>query len=76
MATITTQIEVNYIWIKENTQCQKCSSCGDLIFSDAFRLNVFIKNPKAVKKFGYNPETDVCICESCNDVINGGSNEG
>lgn len=69
MAQLSYKIDIEYVWLREQTQCQKCHVCEETIFSDAYRLHVMpsTNNGKLRLKF---KNIDVCICASCNSLVN------
>ena len=56
-----TNIKLELDWIVKDTDCRKCISCGDVIFSDMYMLTYKMKT-------GIILETDIVICQSCKEL--------
>jgi hypothetical protein len=54
-------VSIEQVWKEEQTQCQTCVVCKDIIYSSVYRLTVDV-NDKEIK-------TEVVLCNSCKDAI-------
>lgn len=67
MASIECNLNINFVWIKEETKLQQCVFCEETIYSNAYRLYIMPESNKLMLK---GHRSKYCICESCNDLIN------
>ena len=69
MAKIDYNIKIEYIWLREKTNLERCFLCGQTIYSDRYRL--FLMPSSQNKKMRYKGnETNIFLCESCNNTVN------
>jgi len=69
MAQIDYKITIEYIWLREKTNLEKCFHCEETIYSDVYRLFLMPSGQNGKIRYKGN-KTDVCLCESCNNAVN------
>lgn len=68
MADLYSKIEIEYVWLKEPTQLQKCVCCEETVYSDAYRLYImFSMHEGRTRLRGW--KSALCLCASCNELI-------
>ena len=59
---ISVKIIVNPVWLKEHTDLSQCRVCGEIIYSDIYRLWIM---PYVDKLRLTGEKTEIKLCESC-----------
>ena len=64
---ITTKIQINKVWLEEQSSMATCECCKDVIYNKTFIL--WLSKFVAGVSMGMD-RTDICLCESCFDLMN------
>ena len=66
MTKLTTEIIPYLSWHMSECNLSTCIGCGDIIFSENFKLYIDFKvNEKSVKE----SDTGIILCRSCYDIF-------
>lgn len=64
---ITAKMQIDKVWLEEKERIGRCECCKDVLYIKSFRLwlSKFVDNVA----IGMD-RTDICLCESCFDLMN------
>ena len=65
MAKIEFKININPVWLTEQTDLSDCTTCGDKIYGKMYRLWIM---PYAGNLALKGHSTDMVVCESCYEL--------